>query len=309
MRTLIVGAGAVGGYFGALMRRGGADVTFLARGNHARAIRERGLRVAGVAGEWGVRAPVVEALDGARGFDLVLVAAKAFSIREVAPALPGVLEQHGIAMSLCNGIGAEQALEAVISRARVVGATALIGAERVAPGVVRHDARGILVVGEPWLPGGGQAARVARFLLEHGVPVEVREDIARAKWWKMAWNCAFNPISALTGWTVGEVMADGESRNLVRAVVGEVAAVARVAGVDLGDDIADRLLSQNADLGHVRTSMLQDLEAGRPTENEDLSGEIVRRARAAHIAVPASASLYERIRQREGAPPRGTGGV
>jgi 2-dehydropantoate 2-reductase len=301
VRVLVIGAGAVGGYFAALLLRAGRDVTLVARGEHARSIRAAGLRVIGREGEFSVSPPVVERLDEARDFDLAIVAVKAFALPEVAAALPEALAANGSAMSLCNGLDAEDILAGTLSRARVAGATALIGAERIAPGVVRHDARGIVVVGEAWPPGHGQAARVADFLEASGVPVRRDEDLAKAKWWKMAWNCAFNPLTAAEGCTVGRVMADAELRGVARGAAAEVAAVARASGVELGPDITDRLLSQNADLHEIRTSMLQDVEARRPTENEDLSGAIVRRGRALGVPVPVNAALYRRVLAREAA--------
>ncbi|MEK6607199.1 MAG: 2-dehydropantoate 2-reductase [Myxococcota bacterium] len=295
MRTLVVGAGAVGGYFGARLARGGADVTLVARGEHGRVIRESGLRVQSPSGDFDVRVPVIESIADARGFDLALVAVKGAVLAAVARDLRPALTEAGIALTVLNGLTSEDVLAASLGVARVVGGTALVGGERVAPGVVRHDARGLIVVGEPWPPGAGHAERVARFLGEHGVSAQVTSSLAEAKWWKMAWNCAWNSITAAWRCTVGEVGAREPLRVLAAEIVAEVAAVARAAGVALSPDIFARLALQNSDIGHIRTSMLQDVEAGRPSENEDLCGEIVRRGRALGVPTPACARLHAAI--------------
>jgi len=165
------------------------------------------------------------------------------------------------------------------------------------------------VIGEAWPSGQGHAARVAAFLEQSGVPIRRSEDLVAAKWGKMAWNCAFNPLTALCERTVGAVMSDDALRAVAWAAAEEVAALARASGVKLGADVADQLFLENADLGHLHTSMLQDLRAGRRSENEELSGEIVRRSRSVGCPAPTNTTLYALVRAREagyGTPPSGS---
>jgi 2-dehydropantoate 2-reductase len=295
MRVIVVGTGAVGGYFGARLVRSGAEVTFVARGEHGRAIRERGLSIISPDGDFSVRAPVIERVTAGSRFDLALVAVKNTALPEVARDIGSVLHPSGVAVSTLNGVTSDDVLGDAIGRERVVGAVAMFGGRRQSPGVIRHNAHDTLAVGEPWPPGQGNAARVVEFLQRRGLPAVVEPQLRARRWWKMAWNCPFNSITALARCTVGDVMAEPKLRNLARGVAEEVAAVARAAGVAIADNVVDQIMGRNGDLGHLRPSMLGDIEAGRVTENEALCGAIARLGAQHGVGTPLSSTLHALI--------------
>jgi len=295
MRVIVVGTGAVGGYFGARLVRSGAEVTFVARGEHGRAIRERGLSIISPYGDFSVRAPVIERITDGSRFDLALVAVKNTALPEVARDIGSVLHPSGVAVSTLNGVASDDVLGDAIGRERVVGAVAMFGGRRQSPGVIRHNAHETLVVGEPWPPGRGNAVRVVEFLQRHGLPAVIEPQLRAKRWWKMAWNCPFNSVTALARCTVGNVMAEPKLRNLARGVAEEVVAVARAAGVAIADDVVDQVMGRNGDLGHLRPSMLGDIEAGRVTENEALCGTIARLGAQHGVRTPLSSTLHALI--------------
>lgn len=295
MRVIVVGTGAVGGYFGARLVRSGAEVTFVARGEHGLAIRERGLSIISPDGDFSIRAPVIERVTDGSRFDLALVAVKNTALHEVARDIGSVLRPSGVAVSTLNGVTSDDVLGDTIGRERVVGAVAMFGGRRQSPGVIRHNAHDTLAVGEPWPPGRGNAARVVEFLRRHGLPAVVEPQLRAKRWWKMAWNCPFNSITALARCTVGDVMAEPKLRDLARGIAVEVVAVGRAAGVAITDDVVDHVMGRNGDLGHLRPSMLGDIEAARVTENEALCGAIARLGAQHGVRTPLSSTLHALI--------------
>jgi len=299
MRVLIAGAGAVGGYFGGLLVRSGRDVTFLARGAHAQAMRERGLAIKSWRdGEFTVRAPVVVTLEeaAARGpFDLVIVAVKSLGLpalaKDLAALAPRLLGERGVALPLLNGVEAEQVLADALGAARVVGGVAHVGAEVTAPGQIAHTTRGELLVA-PLLGQPSERAReVAAFFEKGGVPGSCENDLAFIKWRKLTWNGAFNSVTALCDVSMGRAANHPSTRALLRAAMAETVAVAAAEGVALPDGLIDFLLGLGEQYGEARTSMHQDVRAGRPTEHEALSGVVCRLGRKHGVPTPVNDTL------------------
>ena len=293
MRTLIVGAGAVGGYFGAKLARAGRDVIFTARGAQLRALREQGLELQSIEGNFTL-SPIraVESPRGEGPFALVLVCVKAqhteTALRDLAPELAA----DPLVLSLQNGVESEPIIERLLGLPPILRALAYVGAEIVAPGVLRHASGGTIVVGEPDDRRSARLERLERFLKDAAIEVTVPPSIARAKWQKLAWNASFNVISALSGATIGATLADAESRRLVEAAMCEVEAVAQVQGIQFDPDHIPRVLRHaERNLGFVRPSTLQDREKGKPLEHDALTGAVVRFGARFGVPTPVCQTL------------------
>ncbi|MBI2963766.1 MAG: 2-dehydropantoate 2-reductase [Deltaproteobacteria bacterium] len=293
MRALIVGTGAVGGYFGAKLARAGHAVVFVARGENLRALAERGLEIDAAASR--SRLCPVRAVASARGegpFDLVLVCVK---VPDTASALGGVaaeLAPRAIVLSLQNGIESEPTIERLLGLPPLLRALAYVGAELVAPGVVRHTSGGTIVVGEIGALRSERLERLRRWLEEASIEVVVAADILRAKWQKLAWNAAFNLVAALGGATIGAILDRPEARRVIAAAMAEVEAVARAEGVEFEPDYVHRVMSR-ADRDHraVRPSTLQDRDRRKPLEHAALCGAVVRFAARHGIPTPVNETL------------------
>jgi 2-dehydropantoate 2-reductase len=297
MRTLIAGAGAVGGYFGALLLRAGRDVTFLARGPHADAIRAHGLAVDSFReGRFQVQPQVVTTLADAGGpFDLILVTVKWPALPQLAQELGvqrALVGERGAVVPLQNGIGADQVLAGALAPTSIVGGVAHVGAEVTAPGQIRHTTRGEILVAP--LPGNppDRAREVAAFLDQSGVPGGYHDDLGFITWRKLVWNNAFNAVTALSGASMRQAAVHPRLRELLRAAMNEAVAVATAEGVKLPDTLIDFLLGLGEQYGDARTSMHQDVLCGRPTEHDALNGVVCRLGRRHGIATPINDTLY-----------------
>ncbi len=288
---LIVGAGAVGGFFGAHLAKTHANVSFLLRPRSLQAVRERGLTVRSAAGAFTVRPPAAGNPRELPPPDLIILSNKAYDLPEVLDQIEPVLTDRTVILTLQNGVDIEDQIIARWERDCVIGGVAFIYSKLVEPGVIEHYRRGALTVGELM---GQQSTRVRlihELFAQAGIPCRVSEDIRRAKWEKMCWNCVFNPLTVIIDDQVAKALDSPEMLGVIRGVVGEVAAVAAGLKVPLSDDIADKVLQWSQEIRDIHTSMYDDWKAGRPTELDSLNGFIVKRGRELAVPTPLNEAL------------------
>lgn len=290
MKVCIVGAGAVGGLLGArLAVAGGARVGAIARGATLAALREHGWRLH--LGDELVAAPVAAAVPMAEAADLgqqdlVVLAVKGYSLPDVAPGLRPLLGADTMVLPFMNGVpwwfgGAEPlrsvdpdgAIAASIDVARVLGGVVHANCVAVEPGVVRHVSGNRLIVGEARGGGSERAERVGELLRAAGFDVTVSDDVRAAIWYKLWGNLTMNPISAITGATLDRVLADPLLREFCTGAMREAAVIGARLGCAISETPEDRH-AVTARLGAIRTSMLQDAEAGRPIELDAIVGAV-----------------------------------
>jgi len=311
VKIVIAGAGAIGGYIGARLAQAGADVTLFARGPHLQAMRERGLRVEGPDGRFEVRPQVTAALDTVGKADVVFLGVKAHSLADLAPRLPPMFHADTVVVSTQNGIpwwyfqqhGGEfegLSLErvdpgGVIAKAieprRVIGSIAYFSTEIEAPGVIRHIEGSRLAIGELDGTKSERCARIARVLIAAGLRCPITTKLRQEIWVKLLGNISFNPISALTGATLVRIAEHPEASTLVRDVMTETVAVANRLGIELPISI-DQRIAGAAKVGEHKTSMLQDVEAGRPMELEAVVGASIELGERLGIPMPATRAVY-----------------
>jgi 2-dehydropantoate 2-reductase len=305
MRFAILGAGAIGAYVGACLSRGGADVTLIARGAHLAAMQRDGVRVESRRGDFTARPRATEDWAAMSGADVVLVTLKAYSLPEAAPRLgellaPGaavIWAQNGIPWWYFQGLPGmtgEAALESVdpggqIARAIApehnVGCVVYCGTEIIAPGVIRHTEGSRFTLGEPDGSASERCREISAAFAAGGLRAPVETRLRDQIWLKLVGNVAFNPVTALTRATLGELGTVPEMVDLLREIFAECAAVADRLGVQFPISL-DRRLEAGLAVGDHKTSMLQDLEAGKPLELDCMTGAIVELAERTGIAVP-----------------------
>jgi 2-dehydropantoate 2-reductase len=292
MKVAVMGAGAVGGYFGGLLARGGADVAFIARGRHLEALRSRGLTVMSFKGDFALQVRATDDPHQVGPVDLILFCVKSYDTeRAMHQALP-MVGDGTVVLSLQNGVDNEEKIASIVGKEKVLAGTTYIGSRLAGPGVIVHEMEGRIAFGEL---GGGLSERVLAlkaFFDRCGLPAEASADVRRALWAKLAWNAPFNGINALIGGQVRAIVEHPQTLELARRVTEEVIAVANAEGVPLiVEEVWERNLrfSRRAD---IKTSMRQDLEAGRPLEHEALHGVIVKRGSEHGIPTPHTFALY-----------------
>jgi 2-dehydropantoate 2-reductase len=311
MKFLIVGAGAIGAYMGARMARAGLDVTLFARGPHLRAMQERGVRVISAEGEFEARPRICGTLEEAGCADVVFLTVKAHSLPQLAPQLRPVLGPETAVVSTQNGVpwwyfqglgGACEnlrlervdpggAITAAIEPRRVIGSLVYFATEIVEPGVVRHDEGNRISLGEPDGTRSERCRNIAEALIASGLRCPVTARIRTEMWVKILGNVAFNPVSALTGATLGQMTRHPDVHTLVRNIMQETEAVATRLGIELPISIEQRIAGAEKVAEH-KTSMLQDLEAGRPMELEAVVGAVLEIGERLGMQMPHTRSVY-----------------
>ena len=294
-RVLVVGTGAMASLFGArLTRFSRAAVTLTGSWREARAaIVSHGVHVVEPSGSWSAR-PDVAALDGPHTpADFVLVLVKSYQTALVAETVARALRPDGHALTLQNGLGNLETLLRATGPGRVSIGVATLGATLVRPGHVRATPGSVALGAGPSPPPG--LLRFADLLRSAGFETTLEVDIDRAVWRKLAVNCAINPLSALFGCPNGELLNVRDRRETLVQAAREVGAVAAAKGIELGTDPAELALAVAEKTATNRSSMLQDVLRGAPTEIEALNGAVVREAHALGVPVPVNESLWDAI--------------
>jgi 2-dehydropantoate 2-reductase len=298
MKIAVVGAGGVGGYFGGRLARAGHDVAIVARGSHLAAIRERGLRVRSVKGDF---TAVVQASDDPAEFgpcEVVLFCVKSYDTEAAAARLGPLLGEDTAVVSLQNGIDNEEKIAAIVGPSRVVGGAAFIFSAIAEPGVVAHTGGPARIVfGEL---DGARTGRVERLLVachDAGIDADIPGDIRVALWTKLAFICAVAGMTAAVRLPLGEIRDCAESSAAFRRIVAEVAALADAEGVRLGEEVVEQQVRFAAGLPPESYSSLHhDLVSGARMELEALHGTVVRRAARLGVPAPASEGIYAILR-------------
>jgi 2-dehydropantoate 2-reductase len=320
MRICVVGAGAIGGYLGARLALAGEQVTLIARGAHLQALQERGLTLQMADGATEVARPALATSDMAAAGrqDVVIVAVKAHSLPAVAPAMRGLYGPETVVVPAQNGIpwwyfrkhggpyegqriaavDPDGTIEAHIETERVIGCVVYPAIELAGPGVVRHIEGNRFTLGELDGAKTDRVQRLARALNEAGLKAPIRPRIRAELWVKLWGNLAFNPISALTRATLADICRYPPTRELARAMMIEAQIIAEKLGIEFGISVDQRIAGAEQ-VGAHKTSMLQDIEAGRPTEVDALLGAVAELGRLTDTPTPHIDAIYASVKLLE----------
>lgn len=308
MRFAVVGAGAIGAFVGALLSRAGEDVTLIARGAHQLAMREHGVRVRGAIGDFVAHPEVTDDLSAVGEVDVAILTLKAHSLIEMAPHLNTLIGAETSVVAAQNGIpwwyfyrhgGQLEGLhlettdpDGVISKsidpASVIGCVIYCSTITAEPGVIEHIEGSRFAIGEPDGTKSDRCRNIAKAFIRAGLRCPIRTDIRHDIWVKLLGSVAFNPISALSRATLVDIVQCPETRLLARQVMAEADEVAKRLGINVAISIEQRIVGAEK-VGPHKTSMLQDVEAGRALELESIAGAVVELADK--LGVPA---LYAR---------------
>ena len=310
MRIVVMGSGGTGGFFGAKLARAGEDVTFVARGEHLRAIQANGLRVkSALEGEFAVRAPAVERLDGLPPADLVFFCVKSFDTEPAAEAIRPVVGPRTGVLSIQNGVDNEDKLAAIVGAGHVIAGIAEVFATIETPGVISHGLLGRIRFGEM---DGKESERARAFLAacgRAGIPAELAADPLRMLWEKYVFLVAQSGMTALTRCPAGVLRALPETRAMYRRLFEELVRLGRAEGAAIDEALTEALLGRLDTLGAGAFSSLHfDLAHGKRLELEALQGHAVRLGERHGIPTPALAALYAALRPfRDGRPREAVG--
>ena len=311
MKFLIAGAGAIGAYIGARMAQAGFDVTLFARGPHLRAMQAHGVQVKSADGDFTAQPRIVSSLDEVGPVEVVFLGVKAHALPQLAPQLKPVLgpdttvvsTQNGIPWWYFQGFGGEWdglrlervdpggVISSAIEARSVVGSIVYFATEIPSPGVIQHIEGNRISLGEPDGSRSDRVRQIAEALIASGLRCPVTTRIRHEIWVKVLGNASFNPVSALTRATLAQMVRDPGVASVIRSIMQEVEAVSQKLGMELPVSIEQRIAGAEK-VGEHKTSMLQDLEAGRPMELEALVGAVVELGERVGLPMTSTRTVY-----------------
>ncbi|MCP4199924.1 MAG: ketopantoate reductase family protein [Proteobacteria bacterium] len=298
MNILIIGPGAVGGYFGGrLCLEDSTNVTFGARGETLRVLREHGLTVRSVDGDFHIHPVTAAPLESIKGaFDTVLVCVKNYALRDVVPLLPGLCHDHTACISLLNGLGSEEEISLAVGENRTIGGVAFIASSVESPGVIVHTGAGQLTVGRRDKRSDRRLDAFAQLCAKVDIPCKVSRDIDRDLWQKLLWNASFNAVTALGRSLTTDVLALPEAEAVLRAAMAEVMQVAKACGIFIDPSLMHSTIENLRAREPVRTSMYDDAMGQRRIEAHAINGMVVEKGKQKNIPTPVNRTLFGLLR-------------
>ncbi|MCC6212530.1 MAG: 2-dehydropantoate 2-reductase [Burkholderiales bacterium] len=310
MRVAVLGAGAVGCYYGGMLARAGNSVVLIGRPLHMDAIARDGLRFEAKTFSENIRIETATAATAVSGAKVVLFCVKSTDTDAAAAQIAPHLAPDAVIVNLQNGVDNSERIEGKLRSARVLNpvipAVVYVATEMAGPGHLKHHGRGDLVIGS--LDG-----RVSRSVLQElkdliekaSVPTVISENVAGELWAKLVVNCAYNAISAITRLPYGEMIQGHGVRDLMRDVVEETLAVAKARGVTMAPDMLERTYRIAEAMPAQFSSTAQDLARGKPTEIDHLNGYVARQGESLGLGVPANRALHALVKLLESKRARG----
>ncbi len=299
MRIAVMATGGVGGYFGAKLAQGGHEVSFVARGRHLAAMRERGLAVKSAKGDITIAHPsLVEDPAALGSVDVVLFAVKLWDTESAAAAIRPLVAKGAIVVPFQNGVESIERIGAVVGAAGVMGGAAYIAATIAEPGVIAHTGTmARLRFGPVVASQRNVAEKLFGACQSAGIDAELSADIRRAIWEKFSFLAAFSAMTSVCRQSLGVVRGDPDARSALESAIREVWALARSLDIGLADDfVAQQMKFADGLPAEMRSSMQNDLAAGNRLEAPWLCGAVARMATAAGIAAPVNATLYAALK-------------
>jgi 2-dehydropantoate 2-reductase len=291
MKLAVLGPGALGCLMAALFREAGAEVCLVDyRPDRAARLQLRGIQVHTLEGEPRVILVPIGLAPEVGPCDLTIVAVKAYQTEAAAQALPGLMSQGGMTLTLQNGLGNLEAIARIVGPKRLLAGVGLLGVTRQDEGRIIYAGRGVIYLGAPLGSEvtGSEVAAVADLFRHAGLECQPREDIEAVLWEKLVINVGINPLTALLRVPNGALLQLPEAWEVAVAAAAEAQAVARAGGLSLSGDPSARLRQICTDTAANHSSMLQDILAGRPTEIEALNAQVSTRGRALGLPTPVN---------------------
>lgn len=297
LKVAVMGAGAVGCYFGGMLARAGHDVTLIARPQHVEAINRDGLHMDTKTFDEHVRVKASSDPAAIKGAQLVLFCVKSGDTEAAGEQIKPHVGKDAVVLCLQNGCDNDQRLRTILTQPEVAAAVVYVGTEMLGPGHLKHHGRGELVI-DPVR----RIADLAKTFEAAGIPTQVSDNVRGQLWLKLILNCAYNAISAIARKPYGETVPSPGVKDVMRDVVDESLAVAKAEGVNVPGDVDAAVRRIVETIPQQYSSTAQDIMRGKPTEIDYLNGHIVRRGKAHAIKTPANQALWAMVKLIEAQP-------
>lgn len=293
MRTAVMGAGAVGCYYGGMLARAGHEVVLIGRPQHVEAVKRKGLFLEAL--DFQEHLPMRASTDASsvEGAELVLCCVKSTDTADAAMEMKPYLMPDTLVLSLQNGVDNAERLQVMLGR-DVFPAVVYVATEMAGPGHVKHHGRGDLVIGP-----SANSEKLATVFTEAGVPMEISDNVAGALWAKLILNCAYNALSAITQMPYGRLVQGEGVEDMMRDVVDECLAVAHSENVEIPGNIWEAVLGIARTMPTQISSTAHDVTRGKPSEIDHLNGYVLARGKARGISTPVNRALHSMVKLLE----------
>ncbi len=301
MKIVVLGSGTIGSLYGAFLSTvNDNEVILVGRNPHVAAIHSKGLQIRGIMGEYTFYLDAVEEATEITDADLILLTTKTYDTIPAIKTAKHLIDKGAYVMLIQNGLGTEERVAEEIHTTKVLRATTCMGALRTEPGIVTATGCGLTELGSRYPENYDYVVKMTDMLRKCGFEVSASKNIEGVVWTKTLVNCGINPVGALTGFTNGEVYKNPQLRNLVIQLVEEAVKIVNALGIELTtDDPVRYTLGTAKATGNNINSMLQDIQAGKKTEIDSITGEIIRLGKELGIKTPMNESVYALIKAIE----------
>ena len=297
MNVLIVGAGAVGGYYGACLYKAGIKVSYLVTQRSLSAIKNRGLIVKSKGEVWTIHPNVVSATPAdITPCDLIIIAVKRYDTENALNILQPVIKDDTLILPLQNGVDSEDDILKRFPDANVLGGIAFIGVRLEETGVISHHGAGSLSIGELDGRESHRLQTVVNMFKDAGVPTKLSRDIYKAKWQKLCWNAVFNPLSVILNGPIEYILDSKDALDIVYTIFNEIRTLAEKKGIMLPADLMDKHITASQKLRGFHTSMYEDFKKGKPTEIDYFNGYVCREGAKHNVPVPVNCTVTALVR-------------
>ena len=311
-KLLVVGTGAVGGYYGGMMYKAGFDITFVARGKNYEALKKNGLTLIRDGNKEILPIKVVKAiheLPQQGKSDYIFICVKSTHTKEAINQIKSNVGPYTSVLSFQNGVDNEDIIGEVIGIDRVVGSSVYVTSRLIDPGVIDQFGYNAVVIGEIDRAERARINELKNIFESSDILCNISKDIMADLWNKLVWNASFNPVSVLSGKTIDKIMEDKYLYELVKNIMIEVKEVAIAHGISIRPDtvefnlsrskgIIKRNAAESQDFSGFKTSMLQDFEKGKPIELDELVGIVIKKAEEKNVLVKTVEKVYSEVKEK-----------
>ncbi|MBI5038191.1 MAG: ketopantoate reductase family protein [Nitrospirae bacterium] len=296
MNILIVGAGAVGGYYGACLARAGLHVSYLVTPRSLPIIQKKGLIVKSKGEVWTIHPKVSTSPEELTPCDLIIIAVKRYDTESALNALQPIIKEDSVILPLQNGVDSEEDILKRFPHALVLGGIAFIGAKSEEPGVILHQGAGSLSIGELDGSESERLQTVVKMFKDAGVPAKSSRDIYKAKWQKLCWNAVFNPLTVILNGPIDYILDSKDALEIAHGLFNEIRSVAERKGIMLSADLMDEHIAVTQKLRGFHTSMYEDFVRGKSTEIDYFNGYVCREGVRLGVPVPVNGTIMSLVK-------------
>jgi len=296
MNILIVGAGGVGGYYGAVLMKAGVNVSFLVTPRSLPILQSKGLTVKSKGEVWNFRPPVSTNPEELCPCDLIIIAVKRYDTDKVLDTIQPVVTKDTIILTIQNGIDGEEDILRRFSDANVLGGVAFLASKIEEPGVISHIGAGSLGIGELDGSESERVQSIVNLFKNAGVPTKLSKNILKTKWEKLCWNSVFNPLSVILNGPLDNILDSKDALDVAFRIFEEIRAVAEKKGIIIDAGLMDEQINVTQKLRGYHTSMFEDFLKGKPTEIDYFNGYVCREGAKHDVAVPVNFTITSLIK-------------